>query len=312
MPTKALHAKGFASLMTTFSFIVMSLSGVLLFIVPQGRIAEWTEWQMLGLSKSEWGDIHITTSLMFLASGAYHIVLNWRTLWGYFSTKREKSLMMRRELAIAAFVTVFCIAGAVYQVPPLSYVLTLNNTIKQAWIKDKDHEPPMGHAELLTMPSFTKRLQMDMRQVTSVLQGNGIAFTDTESLAVIAKKHGTSPVKIYQLIKSLEGSAAAGATVEAGSPIAVKASVSAAVAAGQPVYTDEMIDEKFEGRGMGRKTLAMLAEEIGFDPATAKKKLAARSLSWRDDETLKDAAAKAGTAPMEILKVILVGEPVKT
>jgi hypothetical protein len=56
----------------------------------------------------------------------------------------------------------------------------------------------------------------------------------------------------------------------------------------------------------------MLAEEIGFDLAVAKKKLAARNLSMKDDETLKDAAAKAGTAPMEILKVILVGEPAKT
>lgn len=312
MSSKALHSKGFASLLTTFSFVVMSLSGILLFVVPQGRIAEWTEWQMLGLSKSQWGDIHITTSLMFLAAGAYHIVLNWRILVGYFTTKREKSLMMQRELAIAGVVTVFCIAGAVYQVPPLSYVLTLNNTIKQAWIVDKDHEPPMGHAELLTMPSFTKKLQMDMPQVTTVLQSNGITFTDTESLAVIAKKHGTSPVRLYQLIKSLEGSATARVAVDAASAAAVKASLQTAAPAGQPVYTDELVDEKFDGRGMGRKTLVMLSKEIGFDLAEAKKKLAARNLSMKDDDTLKDAATKAGTAPMEILKVILVGEPVGT
>jgi hypothetical protein len=92
---------------------------------------------------------------------------------------------------------------------------------------------------------------------------------------------------------------------------AVKASLQTAAPAGQPVYTDELVDEKFEGRGMGRKTLAMLSEEIGFDLAKAKKKLAARNLSMKDDETLKDAATKAGTAPMEILKAILVGEPVK-
>jgi hypothetical protein len=312
MSTKALHSKGFASLLTTFSFIVMSLSGILLFIVPQGRIAEWTEWRMLGLSKSQWGDIHITTSLMFLAAGAYHIALNWRTLLGYFTTKRDKVLMMQRELAISGVLTVFCIAGAVYQVPPLSYVLTLNNTIKRAWIVDKDHEPPMGHAELLTMPSFTKKLQMDMRQVTGVLQSKGITFTDTESLAVIAKKHGTSPVRLYQLIKSLEGSAAGSVAVDAVSAEAVKARLQNAAPAGQPVYTDELVDEKFEGRGMGRKTLAQLAEEIGFDIAKAKRKLAARNMSMKDDETLKDAATKAGTAPMEILKVILVGEPVKT
>jgi len=311
MSTKALHGKGFASLLTTFSFIVMSLSGILLFIVPQGRIAEWTEWRMLGLAKSQWGDIHITTSLMFLIAGAYHIALNWRTLVNYFTTKREKGLMMQRELAISGVVTVFCIAGAVYQVPPLSYVLTLNNTIKQAWIVDKDHEPPMGHAELLTMPSFTKKLQMDMGQVTAVLQQNGITFNDTESLAVIAKRHGTSPVKLYQMIKPLEGSMSGMVTAAAAPAEAVKASLQTAAPATQPVYTDELVDEKFEGRGMGRKTLAMLSEEIGFDLAKAKKKLAARNVSMKDDETLKDAANKAGTAPMEILKVILVGEPVK-
>ena len=311
MSTKALHGKGFASLLTTFSFIVMSLSGILLFIVPQGRIAEWTEWRMLGLAKSQWGDIHITTSLMFLIAGAYHIALNWRTLVNYFTTKREKGLMMQRELAISGVVTVFCIAGAVYQVPPLSYVLTLNNTIKQAWIVDKDHEPPMGHAELLTMPSFTKKLQMDMGQVTAVLQQNGITFNDTESLAVIAKRHGTSPVKLYQMIKPLEGSTSGMVTAAAAPAEAVKASLQTATPATQPVYTDELVDEKFEGRGMGRKTLAMLSEEIGFDLAKAKKKLAARNVSMKDDETLKDAANKAGTAPMEILKVILVGEPVK-
>jgi hypothetical protein len=148
--------------------------------------------------------------------------------------------------------------------------------------------------------------------VTAALQNAGITFKDTESLAVIARKHGTSPVRLYQLIKSLEGSAAGSVAADAASAAAVKASLTVTAPAGPPVYTDQLVDEKFEGRGMGRKTLAMLSEEIGFDLAKAKTKLAARNLSMKDDETLKDAATKAGTAPMEILKVILVGEPVKT
>ncbi len=317
-----MHSKGFASLLTTFSFIVMSMSGVLLFIVPQGRIAEWTDWRMLGLSKSQWGDIHITISLMFLLAGAWHIWLNWRTLLNYFTAKRETGLMMARELIISGVVTMFVIVGAVYQVPPLSYVLTLNNAIKQAWIVDKDHEPPMGHAELLTMPSFAKKLQMDLNQVTDTLKAKGITFKDTESLAVIATNHGTTPVRLYQLIKLLEGSAVA--SVAAAAPpgavetprrqSAVPPASSAAPSAaptGRPVYTDDLVDERFEGRGLGRKTLAMLADEIGFDLAKAKDKLAARNLVMKDDETLKDAAARAGMAPMEILKIILVGEPIR-
>lgn len=302
MSNQGIHSKGFASLLTAFAFTVMAISGLLLFVVPQGRIAEWTDWRMLGLSKSQWGDIHITTSLLFLLAGAWHIWLNWGTLMNYFTARRGLGLMMKRELVVSAALTLFFVAGAVYQVPPLSYVLALNDAIKQAWIVDKDHEPPMGHAELLTMPSFAKKLQMDLPRVTEVLQGKGITFTDTESLAVIASRHATSPAMIYRLIKPLEGSAGAASAPRA---------AAAPGAAGPRVYTDELVDEKFEGRGMGRKTLAMLADEIGFDPARAKARLAARNLAMTDQETLKEAAAKAGIAPMEILKIILAGEPVK-
>jgi hypothetical protein len=315
MSTQALHTKGFASLLTTFSFTVMTVSGILLFIVPQGRIAEWTNWTILGLSKPDWGNIHITTSLMFLIAGAYHIWCNWRTLVNYFTTKRNASLMMRRELAISAVVTLFFVVGAVYQVPPLSYVLEANNAIKMAWIVDKDHEPPIGHAELLTVKSFTKKMQIDFDQAAAALNKGGIRFAENESLAVIAKKHNLSPVQIYQLIKPLEGSAlvAVAAPAQGGELMhaSLQIPVNGAAPAKQQVYTEELVDERFEGRGMGRKTLGMITGEAGMDLAVAKKKLIARKMEIRDGETLKDAAARMGTAPIELLKIVFVGEPVK-
>jgi hypothetical protein len=315
MSTQALHTKGFASLLTTFSFTVMTVSGILLFIVPQGRIAEWTNWTILGLSKPDWGNIHITTSLMFLIAGAYHIWCNWRTLVNYFTTKRNSSLMMRRELVISAVVTLFFVVGAVYQVPPLSYVLEANNAIKMAWIVDKDHEPPIGHAELLTVKSFTKKMQIDFDQATAALNKGGIQFAENESLAVIAKKHKLSPVQVYQLIKPLEGSAlvTVAAPAQGGELMHASLQVPAngAAPAKQQVYTEELVDERFEGRGMGRKTLAMITGEAGMDLAVAKKKLVARKMEIRDGETLKDAAARMGTAPIELLKIVFVGEPVK-
>jgi hypothetical protein len=261
---------------------------------------------------------------MFLIAGAYHIWFNWRTLVTYFVAKRESGLARKREMALSAVVTAFFVAGAVYQVPPLSYVLTLNNAIKQAWIVDKDHEPPMGHAELLTMASFTKKLQMDMNEVGTVLGDHGIKFKETESLAVVAKNHGTSPLKLYQLMKPLEGSAASltvaakspteltKASLQTAAPAPAAAARAPAPTARQPVYTDELVDQAFEGRGMGRKTFAMIADENGLDLAKAKKKLAARNVMVKDDDTLKEAASKAGTAPMDLMKIILVGEPVKS
>jgi len=349
MSTDSVHPKGFASLLTTFSFIVMSLSGLLLFVVPQGRIADWTDWRMLGLSKSQWGDMHITTSLLFLAAGVWHIALNWRTLLNYFTARRGTGLMMRRELAISAALALVFVVGAVYKLPPVSYVLDLNDAIKRAWIVDRDHEPPIGHAELLTMPVFARRLQMDPQAVTTTLAASAIAYQETESLAVIARRHGTTPARLYQLLRPLEGgaqSAAAPAPVAAtatpttnSSPNPAKATAptvasapvtpaapmtstkpapaapgAAALPSSPPaplVYTEALVDEKFEGRGMGRKTLGALAGEIGFDLERAQARLAARGWSVGAGESLKDAAARLGTAPMELLKVVLVGEPVR-
>lgn len=361
MSTHAVHPKGFASLLTTFAFVVMSLSGLLLFVVPQGRIAEWTDWRMLGLSKSQWGDMHITTSLLFLAAGAWHIALNWRTLLNYFTARRGTGLMMGRELAFSAALALAFVVGAVYKLPPVSYVLDLNDTIKQAWIVDRDHEPPIGHAELLAVPVFARRLQMDPQAVATTLAARGIAYQEAESLAVIARRHGTTPARLYQLLRPLEGgaqpasAAAAHATpaqapalktgaipVETMAPTAPHAPApaspaaptnptmpalpmppakaapavppAAAVPAPPPapaVYTDALVDEKFEGRGMGRKTLGALAGEIGFDLERAQARLAARGWSVGAGESLKDAATRLGTAPLELLKVALAGEPVR-
>lgn len=359
MSTHAVHPKGFASLLTTFSFVVMSLSGLLLFIVPQGRIADWTDWRMLGLSKSQWGDMHITTSLLFLAAGAWHIALNWRTLLNYFTARRASALMMRRELVVSAALALVFVVGAVYKLPPVSYVLDLNDAIKQAWIVDRDHEPPIGHAELLTVPVFARRLQMEPQAVATTLAASGVRYEETESLAVIARRHGTTPAHLYQLLRPLEGgaqpapAAAAHATpapalktgaipVETTAPTAPHAPVpaspaaptnptmpalpmapakaapaapgAAAVPAPPPaaaVYTDALVEEKFEGRGMGRKTLGALTGEIGFDLGRAEARLATRGWSVGAGESLKDAAARLGTAPMELLKVALAGEPVR-
>jgi len=234
----------------------------------------------------------------------------------YFTNKRESRLFMRREIAISAVVTLFFVVGAVYQVPPLSYVLTLNNAVKMAWVVDKDHEPPIGHAELLTMKSFTKKLQINLDQATAVLRENGITFAETESLAVIAKHYDIAPVRIYQLIKPLEGSAAV--MVADGAPGGELMHASLQIAAGSAVkpatphvYTEELVEEQFEGRGIGRKTLAMISAENRLDLATARKKLAARQVVMKDDETLKDAAERVQTAPVELMKIIFVGEPVR-
>jgi hypothetical protein len=117
------------SLLTAFSFVAMSLSGIAAFIVPQGKVAYWTNWTFLGLSKTEWGNIHITTSVLFLIAGLWHTWYNWTTLMQYLRTMPGRMTVSTRDLIVAFLVTLFFTVGAVTKTPPLNYILSFNNWI---------------------------------------------------------------------------------------------------------------------------------------------------------------------------------------
>lgn len=64
------------SVLIAASFLVLVLSGVLLFVSPPGRIANWTNWTILGLRKHDWIGLHIWFSVLFLLVAIVHLVFN--------------------------------------------------------------------------------------------------------------------------------------------------------------------------------------------------------------------------------------------
>ena len=44
------------SLTAALSFLLMVLTSIILYIVPQGRVAYWADWRLWGLSKTDWGN----------------------------------------------------------------------------------------------------------------------------------------------------------------------------------------------------------------------------------------------------------------
>jgi hypothetical protein len=88
-----------------------------------------------------------------------------------------------------------------------------------------------------------------------------------------------------------------------------KKNVSPTVATPEPPrYTGDMVVEKFEGKGIGKKTLAGICQELNLDCTKVKQKLDAKKMLPKDDETLKEAATRMGLVPIELLKIVLVGE----
>lgn len=286
MKGKGFHKRGFVSLLTFGSFIVMTVNGIVLYFAPQGRIAYWVNWKFIGLTKEDWGNMHIISSLLFVVVGIIHLIYNWTPILNYLSKKISGGVKWRKELMVAVAISVFIVLGPVYKVPPLNYVIDLSSYLSAQWIKSKEYEPPFGHAEQVSLKTFTKRTNIDFNEAMSELRTQGIKIQSGEdSLDKIAKANKTSPMKIYVLIKKLEKA-----------PSVEK----------KTAYTPESVEERFAGTGVGRKTLAEICKEIGVDLSLAKERLRSNGVEMNENETMKDASAKRKVNSIDLLKVILV------
>ncbi len=285
MAEKRFHKKGFTSFLTAFSFLIMSITGIILYIVPQGRIAYWTDWKILGLTKTDWGNIHLVSVFLFLGAAIYHIYLNWKALMNYLIDRVKKGINMKSELTIAVIVTLFFTLSGLYLIPPLGYLVDLNKYIKKSWVKSKEYEPPFGHAEELSLKVFAKKMKIDLNPAMEELKGKGIVVeNEMDSLQKIARRNKTNAMNLYVIMKKFEHK-----EIETGI-----------------VYTPELVEEKFAGTGVGRKTLTQVCEENNIDLNLAKKKLSEKGISTKEGETMKEIASRYDKLPMDILKIILV------
>lgn len=318
----SIQLRGFISLLTALSFLVMTVSGIILFIVPQGRIASWIDWRLWGLTKIQWGDMHITTSLLFIIAGIWHTWLNWRALVSYFKDKATQALALKRELAVATILSVFFTLGGAYKTPPLSYILELNDTIKEYWVKTAEDEPPVAHAELLTLQNFIRKSDLELEPSLKLLEQHRIRFSGPDQkLGEIARQNGMSPAAIFKLLNqpadqspppAAKAPAPAPApSAQAPSPLpAFPAKAVAPTTAAPARWTAELVEKRFEGSGFGRKKLDDICTELKLDPAAARAKLAGRKITAGPNDTLKQIAERHNEHPLELLKLLLVGEPV--
>jgi hypothetical protein len=286
MKQKRIHTRALTSFFVTTGFLVMAITGIILFLEPEGRIAYWVHWEFLGLTKTQWGNIHIVSSLLFIVAGIFHIYFNWKPLINYIINKVAGGLKLKKELAIAGVVSLCIIVGSIFAVPPLKYILDFNEFVKDSWVTKPEYEPPFGHAELMSMRSLARIKQIDLEKAVKALQEEGYTIERTdESLETIAETNDTSPMAIYQVMIRFQA--------EKEPPPAGK-------------YTVEDVDDLFAGSGVGRLTISDACQKAGVDLSTVKQRLTENEIEYQEDETLKDIAEGNGIYPLDLLKIMLV------
>ncbi len=102
------------------------------------------------------------------------------------------------QRSLTAFIVTWAFAVAIADVPPISWVFDLNETIKSAWVASPEYEPPYGHAEESSLASLTRRTGIDQEIVLKRLFKNGIEPHDGETMRQIGDRYELAPIEVLK------------------------------------------------------------------------------------------------------------------
>lgn len=261
------------SLVTFFSFITLIVSSVVLYFVPEGRVAYWADWKFLWLSKSQWGNIHTTGGLLFIIAGIWHMLLNWKPMIKYMKQKASAFISLQALLAILLTAAVY--VATLAEVQPMKQLIVWGEQIKDKHAATYG-DPPYGHAELSSLARFCSVLQIDADQALTHLQKQNLKgeLTLDSVILDIAKENNTSPQQVFTLIRQ---------------------SVS-----GNPY--DTLPPSMPEGTG--KKSLADFCAQYGIDVDVVLDKLKSNGIDAKADDTFTRIASNNGLAARDVYSMI--------
>ncbi len=259
------------------SFILLVLTSIILYIVPQGRVAYWADWHLWGLTKTQWGNLHINLGFLFLLAGLLHIYYNWAPITAYMKNRARELKVFTPSFTIALLLSLVVGLGTLWEVPPMSSVINLSESIKDA-AAEKYGEPPYGHAELSSLKMFAKKQGLDLDKAMELLKKADIQFKDSkDTLAAIATANQLTPQEVYRIIESAA---------------AEKTGVSTTVFPDAPMP------------GFGKKTLAEVCSEFNLMFPVIQRGLVKRGVKAEAAMTIKEIATANDKEPMAIFEDI--------
>lgn len=269
------------SVLVALCFLMLAVTGIVLFVSPPGRVANWTDWSILGLRKSEWGGIHIWFGLLFLVVSVWHLALNWRPMLNYFKNRRRRAFGLRKEWLAACGIVAGISIGTKAGLTPFSSLLAWNESIKGSWEKPQTRAP-IPHAELLTLRELAAMAGTELPVALVRLEAMGVKdATGDTVVAKIADQAKVPAARVYEIISSNLAKSGAGGHSPGGGG-----------GAGG-------------GGGPGNKTLAQFCADEGIEVAVAQERLAARGFKSEPTQTLRELAVAHGLArPFELIEII--------
>lgn len=120
----------FVSILTGFAFLVMAVSGIVLFFSPSGRTATATAWTIWGLDRYEWIAFHIWFSVLAVLVSIGHLYLNYRAIIRYFQSRITRRVALRPEWIAAFLICMIVSLGVARSVPPFNLLMNVRANYK--------------------------------------------------------------------------------------------------------------------------------------------------------------------------------------
>lgn len=263
------------SLTALLSFLVTLITSVVLYIVPEGRVAYWADWHLLGMTKTQWGDVHTAVGTLFLLALLLHTWLNWKPITHYMKNRAREFVVMTPSM-IFSFILVFLVfAGTLINLPPMSTLLNYSARIKEE-ATEVYGNPPYGHAETSPLKKFCGFLGLDVNMALSALREAGFDPSIDENTLIqdIARSRGVSPQHVYDIIRARQG----------GDPFAL-----------MPVQPPE---------GTGKLTVTAVCTTYGLELEEVLARLKNAGIDATPESSFKDLAGAHDMSPKGIYMIV--------
>jgi hypothetical protein len=264
------------SLVLFFSFFLMALTAMVVFMEPSSRVADWADWTFLGLPRSSWDGAHLGMGLLFLVSGALHLYLNWDVLLDHLRDRDGVVVVFTKPFFLGLAVAAVVFVASLAHMPPVKQMLALSGLFKER-AAEIYGEAPYAKAERSTLEDFARRMGIDKEKALALLRLRNIkAASASQTLAQIARQNGVAPGGVFEALKMVM-------------------EPSGGTSAGLP---------KDPPPGLGRRKLSDICEEYGLDTKAVMERLAAAGLRAKPAWTMAEVAQASNVSTFAVYEIL--------
>jgi len=275
MARKRFNTRAFTSIYLVTSGLFITLTGIILYLAPPGRVAHWVEWRLLGMTKEQWQAVHTIFAFLFVLAAILHLYFNWKIFWGYLKERVRGGIHLKKEIAAASVLTLAIFALTLAEAPPFSSVVAYGEYLTQSW-SSAETEPPVPHAEELTLGEYATGAGLDPMRAAERLTAAGLSGIDTAAtMGELAEANGTTPRALGDMLGETSAPRTRAASFSRGG-----------------------------GSGYGRMTVAQVAEREGIPLRTALRRLRSAGIPAEGGDNIRALASGRDLDPIDVVDIL--------